>query len=62
MATSTLIASPTTSSLADAFYKSLVFVLAKHLDERLCLVPVDGPCMCDVVTHLWQELLVKVNK
>jgi len=37
-------------------------VVTKHLNEGLSSVPIDFTCLCDVVTHLGQMLLIKINK
>lgn len=48
--------------LVDASLEDLLLVGTEQLNELLSAVPMDGACLCDVVAHRRQEVLVKLNE
>lgn len=42
--------------------KRLQLMLPEHIYEWLRSVPIYGPCLCDIVCHLWQVSLIQLNQ
>jgi hypothetical protein len=43
-------------------FEDFVFVLTKNPDELLSTRPVDDTLVCDIVIHIWENILVEFNQ